>query len=192
MSSLRYQLPVERLLTNTMKLILTLTLLSFTFCSRSQADKSSQLTSLVKENYKIEYPKSWTLDTSGLVGSELFVFSPLENDTDKFKENVSLIIQNLAGQNIDLDKYKEISEKQIASMAANGKLFESSKAQTEKGNFYRLRYAMNQGNFKLIITSYCYIKDEKAYLITFTSEIDKYERYKKTGDKILDSFQFRK
>jgi PsbP. len=175
-----------------MKPMLTLTFLSITYLSFSQADKSSQVTSFVKRDYQIEYPKSWTLDTSGLAGSELFVLSPVENDSDKFKENVSLIIQNLAGQSIGLDKYKEISEKQIASLGTDIKLLESSKVKKSKGDFYRISYIMSQANFKLIIASYCYIKGEKAYLITFTSEVDKYEQYKTIGDKILDSFQFRK
>jgi hypothetical protein len=173
-----------------MKLLLTLILLSFIHWSFSQFDNSSQLTTLLKENFKIEYPKSWTLDTSGLVGSELFVLSTLENDSDKFRENVSVIIQNLAGQNIDLNKYQDISETQIASLGTDGKLFESSKIQAAKGDYYRVRYALNRANFKLIITSYCYMKNEKAYLVTFTSEADKYEQYKEIGGKILDSFQF--
>ena len=175
-----------------MKLLLTLIPMSFTYWSFSQADKKSELTTLLKESFRIEYPKLWTLDTSGLAGSELFVLSPLENDSDKFRGNVSVIIQNLTGQNIDLDKYKDISETQIGSLGANGKLFESSKVEAGKGDYYRLRYALNQGNFQLIITSYCYIKKDKAYLVTFTSESGKYDQYKEIGNKTLDSFQFTK
>lgn len=182
----------ENIYANTTRLTLTLTFLSFPYWSISQTDKSSQFTSLAKKNYRIEYPASWTLDTSGLVASELFVLSSLENDSDKFRENVSVIIQNLAGQNIDLDKYKDISETQIGSLGANGKIFESSKVEAANGDYYRLRYALNQGNFKLIITSYCYIKNDQAYLITFTSESGKYNQYKEIGDTILDSFQFTK
>jgi photosystem II reaction center protein PsbP len=126
-----------------------------------------------------------------MAGSDLFVFSPLENDTDKFKENVSVIIQNLAGQDIDLDKYKEISESQIASMGAVSELFESSKVRTGKGEYYKLKYAMNDGDFRVTVASHCYIRGERAYLVTFTSESGKYEQYKKTGDRILDSFEVR-
>jgi photosystem II reaction center protein PsbP len=175
-----------------MRLLLTVMSLSFAHWGFCQPDKSSQSTTVVKENFRIEYPKSWTLDTSGLVGSKLFVLSALENDSDKFRENVSVIIQNLAGQNIDLDKYKDISETQIGNLGASGKIFESSKVEAAKGDYYKLRYALNQGNFKLVITSYCYIKNDEAYLITFTSESDKYNQYKEIGDKILDSFQFTK
>jgi len=175
-----------------MRLTLILTFLSFIYGGYSQPDKSSSLTRLVIQNYKIEYPKSWALDTSGQLSSEFFVFSPLEHDSDKFKENVSLMIQNLAGQNLDLSLYKEITEGQIARLGNDAKLFESLKTRTAKGDYYRVRYALNQANFKLIVTSYCYIKDEKAYLITFTSESDKYKQYKRIGDKILDSFQFTK
>jgi len=172
------------------RLALTLTFLLLNVWSCAQSGQSGQLITFVKDNHKIEYPKSWTLDTSGLVGSELFVLSPLENDSDKFRENVSVIIQNLAGQNIDLDKYKEISEKQLTDLGADIKVLESSTVKAAKGDFYSIRYAMNRNNFKLIVTSNCYIKNEKAYLITFTSESSTYERYKNVGQRILDSFQF--
>jgi PsbP len=175
-----------------MKLILTLIFFASTYCGYSQTDTSNQLTNFTKENYKLQYPKSWTLDTSGIMGTELFVFSPLENESDKFKENVNVIIQNLKGQNIDLDKYKQITDAQIANMAADIKVFVSSKIKTEKGEFYKIIYAMTQGNFRLKISSYCYIKNEKAYLVTFTSEFDKYEQYKKVGEKILTSFSLTK
>ncbi|MBK7681894.1 MAG: hypothetical protein IPJ26_05200 [Bacteroidetes bacterium] len=39
------------------------------------------------------------------MGTSFIIFSPLENDEDKFKENVNLLMQDLTGQNIDLDKY---------------------------------------------------------------------------------------
>jgi hypothetical protein len=175
-----------------MRLTLILTFLSFIYEGYSQPAKSSSLTTFIKQNYKIEYPGSWTLDTSGQLNSEFFVFSPLENDSDKFKENVSLIIQNLAGQNIDLNMYKQITEGQIAGLGSEAKLFESVKTRTAQGDYYSVRYALNRANFKLIVTSYCYIKDEKAYLITFTSESDKYKQFKRIGVKILDSFQFRR
>lgn len=158
----------------------------------SQKDTANQLVSFVKNNYKIQYPKSWRLDTSGIMGSELFVFSPLENDTDGFHENVNVIIQDLSGQNIDLKEYKEISDKQITDMGINAQLFESSILKTDKGECYKISYAMTQDKYRLKITSVCFIKNDKAYLATFSSELDKYDRYKKVGETILNSFSLTK
>jgi len=126
------------------------------------------------------------------MGPELFVFSPLENQNDKFSENVNVIIQDLAGQNIDLKKYKQITEGQLTNMATDGKIVESSIVKGNKGDYYKIIYSRTQGNFRLKITSLCYIKNDKAYLVTFTSEFDKYDQYNKIGQEILNSFSLTK
>ena len=141
-----------------------------------------------KGDYKLKYPETWRLDTSGNLGPELFVFSPLENDTDKFSENVNVLIQNLQGQNINLEQYKQITEKQLADLATDGKIYESSILKTDKGEFFRITYAMTQGKYRIKITSICFIRNDKAYLATFSSELDKYDNYKEFGEQILSSF----
>lgn len=171
-----------------MKLTLFLTLITLTNCCYSQAETVNQMISFEKENYKFQYPKSWRLDTLIKVGPELFVFSPLEDESDKFSENVNVSVQNLKGQNIDLAQYKEITDKQITDLATDSKIFESSIVKTNKGEFFRITYAMTQGKFRLKITSICFISNDKAYLATFSSELDKYDSYKKVGEQILSSF----
>ncbi len=142
------------------------------------------------EIYSINFPTSWKLDTSKVMGTEFCIYSPLENDDDKFSENINAIIQDLKGKNIGLNEFKEISEKQFKSSKCT--IFESKIIKKQNNEFYRTTYSMNQGNFRLKITSLCYIKNEMAYLITFTSEIEKYNKFKKTGEKILESFTLTK
>ena len=166
-----------------MFLIIAFILTNYCF---AQSDISK--TTFIKSNYRLEYPSTWRLDTSRISGTELFVFSPLENDNDKFRENVNVIIQNLSGQNIDLEKYKQITDDQLKRMANDCQVFESVITKTNKNEYYTATYTMTQGKFRLKITSLCYIKNDKAYLITFTSELDKYDQYKKVGNDILQSF----
>jgi len=163
-----------------------------TICCYSQADTANPMISFEKSNYKFQYPKSWRLDTLIKVGPELFVFSPLENESDKFSENVNISIQNLGGQNIDLAQYKQLTDKQVEDLATEGKIFESSIVKTTKGEFFRITYAMTQGKFRLKITTVCFISNDKAYLATFSSELDKYDRYKTVGEQILSSFSLTK
>jgi len=169
-----------------MKLTLTSILLLLTHFCFSQIDTSK--TSFKKDNYKIEYPKTWRLDTSKFMGTEFLFFSPLENEADKFSENVNGIIQDLSGQNIDLEKYKQITDKQLSDMATDCKVFESSIIKKDSKEYFKTTYAMTQGKFRLKITSICFIKNDKAYLTTFSSELDKYEQYKKVEEEILSSF----
>lgn len=179
---------IEIFKTDTMKLIFILPFLFITHFSFSQTDSAIQKTTFTIDNYKIQYPKDWRLDTSKAMGTELFLFSPLENDTDKFSENVNIIIQDLGGQNIDLEKYKKITDRQITEIATDSKVYESLITEIDNKEYFKITYAMTQGKFRLKITSLCFIKNDKAYLATFGSEFDKYDQYKKIGEEILSSF----
>ena len=175
-----------------MKLTSIFVILLSTQFGFSQSDSSTQKTSFAKDNYKIQYPKTWRLDTSKVMGTELFIFSPLENSSDKFSENANILIQDLSGQNIDLAKYKEITDKQLIEMVTDYKVFESSIKNIDNRNYFKIIYAMTQGKFRLKITSICFIKNDKAYLATFSSEFDKYEQYKYLSEDILNSFRLTK
>lgn len=171
-----------------MKLILFLILTILSNCCYSQTDTANEMMSFVKDNYRFKYPKSWRLDTLTKLGPELFVFSPLENESDKFSENVNVSIQNLRGQIVDLAQYKQITDRQIEELATDGQIFESSIVRTNKGETFRITYAMTQGKFRLKITTVCLMNNDKAYLATFSSELDKYDNYKKIGEQIVSSF----
>jgi hypothetical protein len=172
--------------------ILTTLTLTLTHTAFSQTNTSTEKANIVRNAYQVQYPKTWKVDSSRTMGADLFIFSPLENATDKFRENVNIIIQDLKGQNIDLEKYKQISDKQFAELKENIQVFESTVTKLNGKQCYKAMYRLTQGGFKLKVASICYIKDEKAYLTTFTSEIDKYEQYKKAGEEILASFTLAK
>jgi len=142
-------------------------------------------------SYYITYPGNWDLNTSGLMGSSFFFFSKLTSQQDKFRENVNLIIQDLNGQNISLDKYIEISVGQIKTMITNGRLLESLRLNKNGYEFQKVIYIGDQGVFKLKYEQYCWIKNGKAYILTLTCENKQFENYKVTGEKILNSFKLK-
>jgi len=172
-----------------MKLFLTLTFIILTISSHAQINDTFQRVKYSKGNYAIEYPSDWKIDTSRLNGIELAIFSPKENDTDRFSENVNLIIQDLIGQNMDLEKYAQISENQIRKNAIDLKDFNAIKMRSGSSEYYKLTFEMEYGIFKLKTQQYYFIKDEKAFVITFSSEKGKLGTI---GQMILDSFLFTK
>ena len=139
-----------------------------------------------KKNYVIEYPSTWKMDTSKSFGTEFTLFSPKENKEDKFSENINLIIQDLAGKSIDLDKYAQLSEEQIRTNAKDLKGLNKIKTRSEPNEFYKFTFEMTYGAFILNTEQYYFVKDEKAYVITFSSETGK---SKIIGQKILNSFK---
>jgi hypothetical protein len=187
--------------TTTMKKLLTMLLLPVciygqTISKKGSDTKNSQIISdwktLNQSNYSIQYPATWELNQSGQMGTSFILFSPLESEQDKFKENVNLLIQDLRGKNIDLNKYTEISEGQIKTMATNSNLIESKRLKTESGEYHKIIYSADQGIFHLKFEQYYWVTNDKAYVLTFTSEQNRFDSFKETGEKILNSFKLKK
>lgn len=143
---------------------------------------------LDETGYGIQYPDNWDLDKSGQNGVSFYLFSKLISPQDKFRENVNLLIQDLKGQNIDLDKFTEISEEQIKTMITNSNLLESKRMSSKNGEFHKLIFTGDEGVYKLKFEQYYWVKDSKAYILTLTSEADQFDQYKETGEKILNNF----
>lgn len=150
---------------------------------------SGRFKSVFKNDFKISYPSAWRVDTSGTMNSKVFFFSPLEGPEDKFSENLNVMVQSLAGQLIDIQKYKEISEQQIKVMFSDGKMVESKVVNANGREEYHLAYEFSQGIFRLKVLAICFIQNDNAYLATFTSEASKFDRYRPTAEKMLGAFE---
>lgn len=140
------------------------------------------------EKFRIQYPATWQPDASKTMGADLFLFTPLEGQTDDFRENVNIIIQDLTGQHIDLAKYKEITDQQLKNLANDLEVYESVLENAGGSQSYRVSYSMKQGKYHLRVISRCYIKGEKAYLATFTSEVDAFHQYAAVAVDVLKTF----
>jgi hypothetical protein len=143
-------------------------------------------------NYSIQYPTNWELNQSGQMGSSFILFSPLDSDNDKFKENLNLLVQDLTGLNIDLDKFVEISEVQVKTIVTNSKLIESKRMRNTTPEFHKMVYTGDQGIFQLKFEQYFWVINQQAYILTLTCEQNKFSNYKEIGEKILKSLSFKK
>jgi hypothetical protein len=147
------------------------------------------LTTLNENGYSIQYPDSWDLNKSGQMGTSFILFSKPSSPQDQFKENVNLIVQDLSGQNLDLAKYVEISEGQIKTMITNGSLLDSKKLNSNGIEFQRVIFTGKQGIYDLKFEQYYWVEKQKAFILTLTCEIKEFDKYKETGEKILNSFK---
>jgi len=171
-----------------MKKIANLSILFTSLIFFTHTVSAQKLIKLNKKDYSIGVPADWTPDSSKQMSTDLVIFSMLENGTDRFRENVNVLIQNLAGMNIDLEKDTAISIGQIKTMATGSKIEESKTIKTGKATFQKIIYTATQGGFKLKFEQYYYMANKKAYVITFTTEIGKFDIFKPIGEEILNSF----
>lgn len=152
--------------------------------------KVKKWSQLDKPEYSIVYPSNWDLDASGQMGTQFFILSPLESKTDKFKENVNLLKQNISTQ-YNLDNYIQLSTNQIKSQVKNSKITESKRIKVGENAFHILKYNGFQNQFYLSFTQYIFIEKGQVFLLTFTKESSKEKAYKEIENQILKSFKLK-
>jgi hypothetical protein len=144
-----------------------------------------------KPDYALQYPPEWELNESGQMGTSLLVFAPLSGPEDKFRENINLLIQDLGStSSVDLDQYASLSEAQVkdGSIMPNSKLLANEKIGSGKDAYYRASYIGDQSNLHLKFEAYYWVRNNKAYVLTFSAEASKFDEYKTTAENILNSF----
>ena len=174
-------------------LLITLTVLLTVLFACNQTGKNEVpdgWTTLSESGYSIDYPETWTVDQSGQIGTSFSILAPADSETDDFNENVNLIIQDLGGNEIDLDMFVEISEEQIPIVISSGIIIDSERSNANGRDFHRILYAGIQGQYTLMFEQFYWIEGSDAYILTFTSKDDQYENYKETAKMVMESFRF--
>lgn len=187
-------------------LVLSILFLTLSSCVQNleKAQNSSQISTkdnsiivqnkwklLDEDRYSIEYPDDWVEDKSGDSGTSFVLFSPLSSNQDKVRENINLMIQDLKGQNINLDKYVAITEKQIKTLMTNGNILESTRINSNGVSSHKFVYSGKMRGFDFKFLQYVWILGEKAFLLTLTCEANEFDKYRETGEKIINSFKIK-
>lgn len=116
------------------------------------------------------------------------IFSPMESSEDQFRENVNLMIQDLSAYDLDLDSYTELSEQQVGTLFTDAKIIKSKRMKNQSQDYQMIIYNGGQGGAMYTFVQYYWVINDKAYVLTFTCEKDRYRAYKKMGLKIMNSF----
>ena len=161
--------------------------------SFGQSPSTNEISFFVKSKLcTYNVPNNWMLDSTGTNGTTFFIYSEASDPNDKFRENVNLLVQDLSQYpGMNLEKYTEISVNQIKNMITESNL-EISKTYFSKPRPYQhVIYTGKQGMFKLKFEQYYFISDNKAYVLTYTSEEKNYLKYLGSAQIILNSFRIK-
>lgn len=148
--------------------------------------------SLDDSTFSIQYPQSWELNQEEAMGTRFILFSPAESEDDAFRENVNLLLQDVSGLQLDLATFTELSLDQLKIMFNAFHLIENQRLKKGKLEYQKLMYTAEQGMFQLQFEQYYWVIGDAAYVLTFTSEENKFADYMETSEKILNSFSIRK
>jgi len=159
--------------------------------SEIKGESLTEWKSLVDEKFEIQYPSDWVVDQSGQMGISFLLFSPLSDESDNFKENVNLLIQDLAGYDLTLDGFVDLSENQIKTLATDGEIILSDRIKDDKVEHHKIIYTGKQGIYELKFEQYYWVIEDKAYVLTLTCENNQFDNYQKIGEEILNSFEIK-
>jgi len=142
----------------------------------------------LKYGFSIKYPSTW--EKKEKLRDFIVVFlAPLENESDKFRENLSLMVSNLFMQTMDLSDYVNFSIDQLREAILDFRLFEKTQTKISKIPAYKIVYSGKRKQMNIKIMQHYAIKRNKVYLITYTAEKDKYEMYLKSLQKMIKTFK---
>src|SRR5688500_3758207 len=118
-------------------------------CSQKVASNDSTFITIKRANYTITSPPSWSIDSSGRMGMDVYLLSPLAGKNDDFRENVNVFVQSLKGMNYDLLRMGKESEVQVGHLMTNVQILESRIDSSSSGTYYLLKYKAEQGRYML-------------------------------------------
>jgi len=138
--------------------------------------------------FSITFPDGWTVSEPGVSGILVQAMSSLENAQDKFGESINVVATALSGpQDLDpvareyvgaLPKQLNAQQVGISSLKIGGRDARS------------IVFLASVGGMKLKDISYITCSGPKAYIITCSSEADKFEKYKPVFEKAIGTVKF--
>lgn len=138
--------------------------------------------------YSIQAPREWQVDSSGARGCDLYLFSPKEGAADNFSENINVVLLPVDSTTFNLEKAVTSNMTQINQMLTDVIILKNETVAENGREYYLLEYQGKYGVRNIRITQHCYAKGNMSYVLTLTTLVDTYEKYKEVGLKILKSF----
>ncbi|MFH1563605.1 MAG: PsbP-related protein [Nitrospirota bacterium] len=161
-----------------------------TIPSQSSALETTQFSTYNNpgDGIRIKYPKDWTKQEK-IMGMNVIFSSPLESDSDTFQENVNVIVQDLSAQPMTLDEYTKLSLEQVKQIVTDASIPYSSATTLDGNSANRIIYTGRVGIYNIKWMQIYTIKDNTAYILTYTAETDKYNDFLDTAQEMINSFE---
>ncbi|WP_452223468.1 hypothetical protein [Lacinutrix chionoecetis] len=171
------------------KLRIILLALSFSSCN----GQTIQWKEYNGKTFSISSPINW--ERTKNLTEDTFIFkSTKESSSDKFQENFNVIIQDLGSKGMSLKEYSDLTYNQVKQAIGEKSILDFKKSllsgQTAKEMSYLLPSNPSRNQFiDLKVWQKWIIKDNKAYVVTFTAQKEKYDSYIEMAEKMFNLFK---
>jgi hypothetical protein len=143
-------------------------------------------------DFSLKKPVTWeTKDEYNNKVIQMMIFSPLENKSDNFRENISVAREIAPG--LDLNQYSNLSIKGLVKLIKSAKFLsqESKVINANKANIIIYTYYNKEAGMDLKIKQYIFYKNGNGYIITCTAPTANFEKFSGTFDQVAQSFKLK-
>ena len=153
--------------------------------ARQYADSAAWQT-IDRADFSIRYPSDWTLQPES-ENAVFYLYAPAESEADRFRENVSLVVEVLPNGKYDADSYvKEAIKLMQGQVTTNERVVRA-------GHVGRRLVYTQQPALDIVTTNelYVWVVNGKAYLLAFSREEGNDGDQADAGERILQTFELK-
>lgn len=153
--------------------------------ARQYADSAAWQT-IDRSDFSIRYPSDWTLQPES-ESAVFYLYAPAESEADRFRENVSLVVEVLPNGKYDADSYvKEAIKLMQGQVTTNERVVRA-------GHVGRRLVYTQQPALDIVTTNelYVWVVNGKAYLLAFSREEGNDGDQADAGERILQTFELK-
>jgi serine/threonine-protein kinase len=137
--------------------------------------------------YRFEYPADWEIVEKP--DAQIVLFLSPEGESGSFRENVSVLVQDLGAETVTLEEYTDLALSQAEGLIADYMLIESAPATLAGNPGYTIVYRGTQGVYDVLWLQIWTLVDDRAYVVTYTAEQDFYEQHLALAEQMIDSLE---
>ena len=137
----------------------------------------------------IEYPKEWTLDTTGANETLFILISQKMDSLDQFSATLNLFSEPIGEAR--LSTYVESSEKAIQGFMKNSLLRKSKDTLIQGKPFHLVQFVAESDGRNLIFDQWYTIQNQTAYVLTYNCEEEEYGVMDALATKVIQSMQLK-
>lgn len=137
----------------------------------------------------IEYPKEWTLDTTGANETLFILISQKMDSLDQFSATLNLFSEPVGEAR--LSEYVVASEKAIQGFMRNSRLRKSKDTLIEGKPFHLVQFVAESDGRNLIFDQWYTIQNQTAYVLTYNCEEEEYGLMDALATKVIQSMRLK-
>jgi len=139
--------------------------------------------------YRLEYPSDFKVKT---MGSATVFSSSIADKTFAFSPSVNIVTIDLGQSPADPDVFYKQSKEALQKSLGNVDFIEDKKDKLSGVEAYRLVYISTQKKADFKFLQLICIRDNRAYVLTYTALQEQYDKLLKTAQAVIKSFEFTK